>query len=66
MKMQIYLIKDLLSKGALPDAVDPKGNGPFHYLFSIFEKDANECAKIGNLLLAASINSIKRLQPQYL
>ena len=59
-KLQIFLIEDLLKFGANPNCKDPEGNSPLHYLSSIFSKDIDKSKKImGKLLEKGADPNIK-------
>ena len=50
-KLQIFLIEDLLKFGANPNSKDYEGNSPLHYLSSIFSKDIEKSSRIMTKLL---------------
>ncbi|KRX10961.1 Ankyrin repeat-containing domain [Pseudocohnilembus persalinus] len=50
-KLQFYLVRDLVKFGANVNQSDGEGNTPLHYLFAIFNKDPTEAQKLGDLLL---------------
>lgn len=45
------LIKDLLESGINPDQSDKELNTPLHYLFSIYDRNPNENARVLTLLI---------------
>lgn len=50
-KMQTFLIEDLLKFGADPNGKDTDGNTPLHYISSIYSKDVEKSSKIISKLL---------------
>lgn len=55
-KLQVFLIEDLLKFGADPNGNDPEGNGPLHYISTIFARDLEKSAKIMMKLLEFGAN----------
>ena len=52
-KMETWLVRDLLRKGAEPGSRDKEGNTPLHLLMTVFEKSPRQCILIGDMLLHA-------------
>lgn len=50
-KFQYYLVRDLLEQGADACRATREGNTPLHFLFSVWQKDAQEAERIAILLL---------------
>ena len=52
-KIETWLVRDLLRKGADPSSRDKEANTPLHLLMSVFEKSPRQCILIGDMLLHA-------------
>lgn len=50
-KLQVFLIEDLLKFGADPNGNDPEGNSPLHYISTVFSRDVEKSTKIMGKLL---------------
>ncbi|KAL4435736.1 hypothetical protein ABPG74_018287 [Tetrahymena malaccensis] len=55
-KMQYYLIRDLIRFGADVNKQDHDGNAPLHYLFQQYYKNPEESSKIAQMLLDNGAN----------
>ncbi|EAS03797.2 ankyrin repeat protein (macronuclear) [Tetrahymena thermophila SB210] len=55
-KMQYYLIRDLIRFGADVNKQDHDGNGPLHYLFQQYYRNPEESSKIAQMLLDNGAN----------
>jgi ankyrin repeat protein len=51
-KLEVWLIKKLLMKGAFVNQLDCDGNAPLHLVMSVFSKNIQKCTSICELLIA--------------
>ena len=59
-KKEVFLLQDLLRKGAAPNSVDQLGNSPLHLLFSTFSNNVQKAEKMAKILM--EFNSDPHLQ----
>lgn len=50
-KKEVFLLQDLLRKGAAPNSVDQLGNSPLHLLFSTFSNNVQKAEKMAKILM---------------